>query len=74
MTDTKMIKKFISPNSKLKSLNCVVINVLAFFFQIKDICYDLKLPLSASLQNQILVHCEDSNGDGQYKWVMSECL
>ncbi|XP_052775964.1 uncharacterized protein LOC128213890 isoform X27 [Mya arenaria] len=36
--------------------------------QIKDICYDHKLPLSDSLLNQILSLCEDSNRDGQYKW------
>ncbi|WAR24417.1 hypothetical protein MAR_038086, partial [Mya arenaria] len=34
--------------------------------QIKDICYDHKLPLSDSLLNQILSLCEDSNRDGQY--------
>ncbi|XP_052246648.1 uncharacterized protein LOC127855251 isoform X13 [Dreissena polymorpha] len=36
--------------------------------QIKDICYDQKLPLSDSLVNQILSLCEDSNRDGQYRW------
>lgn len=37
------------------------------FFQIKDICYDQKLPLSDSLINQILSLCEDNNRDGQYR-------
>lgn len=36
--------------------------------QIKDICYDQKLPLSDSLINQILQLCEDNNRDGQYRW------
>ncbi|XP_045158420.2 uncharacterized protein LOC123524347 isoform X27 [Mercenaria mercenaria] len=36
--------------------------------QIKDICYDQKLPLSDSLINHILNLCEDNNRDGQYRW------
>ncbi|XP_060605314.1 uncharacterized protein LOC132757872 isoform X6 [Ruditapes philippinarum] len=36
--------------------------------QIKDICYDQKLPLSDSVINQILNLCEDNNRDGQYRW------
>ena len=41
-------------------------------FQIKDICYDHKLPLSDSLVNHILTLCEDSNRDGQYRYTSSK--
>lgn len=41
--------------------------IVCLYQQIKDICYDHKLPLSESLLNRILELCEDNNRDGQYR-------
>ncbi|XP_067930284.1 uncharacterized protein [Watersipora subatra] len=36
--------------------------------QIKDLCYQMNVPISEAVINQMISHCH-SNGDGQYLWT-----